>query len=144
MPHLRLLRAMLGGAGLAGCIVLLAGQARAEAFPFVSQRTTVAPPLIVTGNNAPVSPDLFGTVALPVRVDRYAAGWRRAALDASWLPSMQRLVAPARGLSRDQQIGYIQTAEWTGRWPEIATALCVWIALPLVAGAARTIRRDVS
>jgi hypothetical protein len=41
-------------------------------------------------------------------------------------------------------IGYIQTAEWTGRWPEIATALCVWIALPLVAGAARTIRRDVS
>ena len=41
-------------------------------------------------------------------------------------------------------IGYVQAAEWTGRWPEIATALCVWIALPLVAGAARTIRRDVS
>jgi len=41
-------------------------------------------------------------------------------------------------------ISHIQTAEWTGRWPEIATALSVWIALPLVAGAARTIRRDVS
>lgn len=122
MPHLRLLRAMLGGAGLAGCIVLLAGHARAEAFPFVPQRTTVAPPLIVTGNNAPVSPDLFGTVALPVRVDRYAAGWRRAALDASWLPSMQRLVAPARGLSRDQQIGYIQTAVTRNiRWISDAT-----------------------
>lgn len=110
MRHLRLFRALLGSAGLAGCIGLLAGQARAEVAQFVPQRAAFPAPLIVTRHNAPISPDLFGTVALPVRADRYAAGWRRAALDASWLPSMQRLVAPARGLSRDQQIAYIQAA----------------------------------
>jgi predicted transglutaminase-like cysteine proteinase len=122
MPHVRLFRAMLGGAGLAGCIALLAGQARAEIRQFVPQRPVLAPPLIVTGQSAPISPDLFGTVALPVRAERYAAGWRRAALDASWLPSMQRLVAPARGLSRDQQINYIQAAVTRNiRWISDAT-----------------------
>src|SRR5688572_23467085 len=107
MGHLRLFRAMLGGAGLAGCIALLAGQARAQALQFIPQRA-MSRPIIVTGQSSPVSPDLFGTVALPVRADRYAAGWRRAALDASWVPSMQRMVAPARGLGRDQQIAYVQ------------------------------------
>lgn len=108
MRHLRLFRAALGGAGLAGCIALLAGQARAETVQFVPD---VQPaPIVVTGQGAPVSPDLFGTVALPVRADRYAAGWRRAARDASFLPSMQRLVAPARGLAREQQVAYVQAA----------------------------------
>ena len=73
MRHSRLFRALAGTAGLAGCIALLAGQARAEAIQF-----TPASPIVVTGHMAPVSPNLFGTVALPVRADRYAAGWRRA------------------------------------------------------------------
>ncbi len=116
MRHLRLLRALLGGAGLAGCIGLLAGQARAEVIQFVPRA-----PIIVTGQR-PVTPDLFGTVALPVRAERYAAGWRRAALDASFLPSMQRLVAPARGLSREQQVGYVQAAVTRNiRWISDAT-----------------------
>ncbi|HUE78188.1 MAG TPA: transglutaminase-like cysteine peptidase [Sphingomicrobium sp.] len=106
MQHLRLFRALLGSAGLAGCIALLAGQARAQASNFVPQ----AAPIIVTANGPPLSPDLFGTVAVPVRIERYAAGWRRAALDASRLPSMLRLVAPARTLGRDQQVAYIQAA----------------------------------
>lgn len=42
------------------------------------------------------------------------------------------------------QAGVVHAADWGGRWPEILTALAVWIALPLVAGAFRTIRRDVS
>jgi predicted transglutaminase-like cysteine proteinase len=99
-----MLRALFGGAGLAACIALLAGQARAESADYMPV------PIIVTARNAPVSPDLFGTIALPVRADRYAAGWQRASLDASSLPLMQRLVAPARGLSREQQIAYIQAA----------------------------------
>ena len=118
MRHLRLFRALLGGAGLAGCIALLAGQARAEALHF----TPHPRPIIVTANSPPLSPDLFGTVALPVRVERYAAGWRRASLDASRLPSMQRLVAPARGLGRDQQVAYIQAAVTRSiRWISDAT-----------------------
>jgi predicted transglutaminase-like cysteine proteinase len=104
MRHLRMLRALVGGAGLAACVALLAGQARAESAAYVPE------PIVVTARNAPVSPDLFGTIALPVRADRYAAGWRRAGLDASFLPSMQQLVAPARGLRREQQIAYIQAA----------------------------------
>jgi hypothetical protein len=35
MRHLRFVRALLGGAGLAGCIGLLAGQARADIVEFV-------------------------------------------------------------------------------------------------------------
>ena len=117
MQHLRLLRALLGGAGLAGCIGLLAGQARAQVVQYVPQ-----PAITITGRAAPVSPDLFGTVALPVRTKRYDAGWRRAALDASFLPSMQRLVAPARGLDREQQLGYIQAAVTRNiRWISDAT-----------------------
>lgn len=108
MRHLRLFRALLGGAGLVGCIGLLAGQARAQVSEIYERWNQN--PIVVTGNGRPVTPDLFGTVALPVRADRYAAGWRRAALDASALPSMRRLVAPARGLGREQQIGYIQAA----------------------------------
>ncbi|MEO8547132.1 MAG: transglutaminase-like cysteine peptidase [Sphingomicrobium sp.] len=117
MRQLKLLRALVGGAGLAGCIALLAGQARADTLDFIPQA-----PIIVTGQAVPARPDLFGTVALPVRAERYAAAWRRASLDASFLPSMQRLVAPARGLSREQQIGYVQaTVNRTIRWMSDAT-----------------------
>ena len=103
---------------MAGCIALLAGQARADVLHFVPHN----PSIIVTANSPPLSPNLFGTVALPVRADRYAAGWRRAALDASRLPSMQRLVAPARSLSRDQQVAYVQAAVTRNiRWISDAT-----------------------
>jgi len=116
MRHLRMLRALVGSAGLAGCIVLLAGQARAETADYIPE------PIVVSTRNAPVNPDLFGTIALPVRADRYAAGWRRASLDASSLPSMQRLVAPARGLSREDQLAYVQaTVTRNIRWMSDAT-----------------------
>ena len=119
MRHLRLIRAVLGSAGLAGCIALLAGQARAQVSDIYARWNN---PIVVTGRSAPVTPDLFGTVALPVRADRYAAGWRRAARDASFLPSMQRLVAPARGLAREQQIAYVQAAVTRNvRWISDAT-----------------------
>jgi predicted transglutaminase-like cysteine proteinase len=120
MRHLRLFRALLGGAGLAGCIGLLAGQARADTIQFVPAAPFADRPLIVTGG--PVPPSLFGTVALPAKSARWAAGWRRAALDASHLPSMQRLIAPARGMSRDKQLGYIQAAVTRSiRWISDAT-----------------------
>jgi len=61
-----------------------------------------------------------------------------------FLGSIGPIEKVAEWLDPIRVIGDIQAAEWTGRWPEIATALCVWIALPMVAGAARPIRRDVS
>jgi len=39
MRHIRLLRAVLGGIGLAGCVGLLAGQARADIVEFVPVRS---------------------------------------------------------------------------------------------------------
>ena len=120
MQHLRLIRAVLGSAGLLGCIALLSGQARAQSVSGIYERWNR--PIVVNGRVAPVTPNLFGTIALPVRADRYAAGWRRADLDASFLPSMQRLVAPARGLSREQQLGYVQAAVTRNvRWISDAT-----------------------
>jgi predicted transglutaminase-like cysteine proteinase len=120
MRHLRLIRAVLGSAGLAACVGLLAGQARAQGVGGIYERWNN--PITVTGHGRPVTPDLFGTVALPVRADRYAAGWRRAARDASFLPSMQRLVGPARGLAREQQLGYVQAAVTRNiRWISDAT-----------------------
>lgn len=122
MLQFRLLRAILGGAGLAGCIGLLAGQARADVIQFIPARPAVSAPIIVTGKALPVTPSVFGTIALPVSSGRYAAGWRRATLDASHLPSMQRLVAPARGLARGQQIAYVQSAVTRNvRWISDAT-----------------------
>src|SRR5688500_5714113 len=119
MRHLRLIRGVLGSAGLAACIGLMAGQARAQGVSGIYERWNTD---VVTGRSAPVTPDLFGTVALPVRADRYAAGWRRASRDASFLPSMQRLVAPVRGLAREQQLAYVQTAVTRNvRWISDAT-----------------------
>lgn len=116
MEHLRMLRALVGGAGLAACVALLAGQARAATAEYLPE------PNIVASRLAPAKPDVFGTVALPIRADRYAAGWRRARRDASSLPAMQELVAPARALSREQQIAYVQTAVTRSiRWRSDAT-----------------------
>ena len=132
MRSWRILRTLLGGAGLAGCIGILASQARAEIIHFVPQ-----PPIVVRA--LPVTPQLFGTVALPVKAERYAAGWYRASLDASRLPSMQQLVAPARGLSRDAQIAYVQAAVHRRvRWMSDATE---WGLHDYWASAAETLER---
>ncbi|MCL6730095.1 transglutaminase-like cysteine peptidase [Sphingomonas hankyongi] len=55
-------------------------------------------------------PSMLGTVAVRVRADRFAASWGRALEDASRLPAMQRLIAPARSLTRPQQIAFVQRA----------------------------------
>ena len=118
MHHRRVFRALLGGAGLAGCILLLAGKAQAQVSDIYSKWN----PIIVTANAPPMTPDLFGTVALPVKAERYYEGWERARRDASRLPSMQQLIAPARGLGRDKQIAYVQAAVTRRvRWMSDAT-----------------------
>ena len=93
MRHPLLLRAAIGAAGLAGCLGLLSTAARGADL-----------------GSRPVAPNLFGTIALPVHAERYYADWERARRDASALPEMQRLIAPARGLSPDRQVAFIQAA----------------------------------
>lgn len=100
------LRAALAGAMLVGGLGLTApGTAAAEA----GRHSSVASDsdLVVT---APGRPELFGTVALPTRADRFAGRWRRVSQSSAVSPALARLVAPARGLTAEQQLFFIQTA----------------------------------
>src|SRR5678815_3644075 len=92
MGHPLLVRLAIGGAGLAGCLAILSGVARAADAADYGQR-----PIIVS-------------LTIPVKPERYLDGWERARRDDSADPRMQALIAPARGLSRDQQISYVQGA----------------------------------
>ena len=117
LPHLTLLRGLLGTAGLASCITLLASSqaSAADYSPSMPQR------IVITGH-APVPPNLFDTITLPVRADRYALQWERARLDASHVPAMRALIAPVQGLSRRDQLFYIQAAvQKRIRWISDAT-----------------------
>jgi predicted transglutaminase-like cysteine proteinase len=55
------------------------------------------------------APNILGTTAQPIRAARFAAGAQHAFADATASPLMQRLVAPARGLSRLRQMAYVQS-----------------------------------
>ena len=117
MGHPLLVRALLGIAGLAGCLALLSEAARAADSADLSQR-----PIIISRAVTPTAPALFGTVTLPIRPTRYLDDWERARRDASNVPQMQSLIAPARGLSAGQQVSYIQAAVQRAiRWRSDAT-----------------------
>ena len=117
MGQWRMYRALLGGAGLVGCIALLAGQARADVTETYNKWD-----VLVRANVRAASPNLFGTVALPVKAERYYDGWERARRDASRLPAMLALVAPARSMARDDQIAFVQSAVHKRiRWMSDAT-----------------------
>src|SRR5215213_10503706 len=105
MRHALLVRLAIGGAGLAGCLAILSGVARAADGADYSQR-----PIIISSTQPVVPPNLAGTLTIPVKPERYLDGWERARRDDSNDPRMQELIAPARGLSRDQQIAYVQSA----------------------------------
>jgi predicted transglutaminase-like cysteine proteinase len=106
MSHPVLIRAILGAAGLAGCLALLSGVARAADFQPAGA----------------VAPNLFGTLTLPVKAARYYDDWERARRDDSSDPRMRALIAPALRMTPDQQISYIQGAvyRWI-RWMSDAT-----------------------
>ena len=54
--------------------------------------------------------DLFGAVALPAPLGRYQQQWERARQSAVANPRLQALIAPARTLSHQQQIAFVQAA----------------------------------
>jgi predicted transglutaminase-like cysteine proteinase len=122
MRHPLLVRALLGGAGLAGCVALLSGVARAD-------------DLTVTGTRP--APEIFGMGAVKVKVARYYEDWERARRDASADPRLQALIAPARGMPREQKIIYVHRAvQKQIRWMSDAT---LWGAHDYWASAAETL-----
>ena len=127
-----ILRALLGGAGLAGCLALIAGEAKSEVGGAGFRRAPFYQPQAAR-------PNVFGTVALPAPARRFAAGWERARRDASGSPRMAALIAPARSLSRDQQIAFVQAAVHRRiRWRSDATE---WRRQDYWASAAETLGR---
>jgi predicted transglutaminase-like cysteine proteinase len=62
--------------------------------------------LVVTGQ---VRPDVFGTVTLPTRFDKFSVRWSNATRDESSSPAVQKLVAPARNLDAQAQLSYVQS-----------------------------------
>jgi predicted transglutaminase-like cysteine proteinase len=103
MGHPLLVRAILGSAGLAACVALLSEVAKAAG-------STDYNPIVVSGIAPVAPPNISGTVTLRVKPLRYIDDWERARRDDSSDPRMQALIAPARGLNRQQQILYIQSA----------------------------------
>lgn len=59
---------------------------------------------------AQVRPNLFGTVAIPGPAGRWGDKWNKIAADPSTDDELGRFVAPARGLGRLAQLGFIQAA----------------------------------
>lgn len=94
-----------GALGLACAILSPAGEARAQSAGALAAATL---PLAV--QRPAVAPALAGTVAVPISAKRFWDNWERARRDASALPQMRRLIAPARAMSRARQIFYVQAA----------------------------------
>ena len=68
-----------------------------------------------------VGPNLFGTVTLPVRADRFMDRWRHANTETTISPALKTLLAPARHLSAMQQIAFVQTMASRIPWRSDAT-----------------------
>lgn len=47
-------------------------------------------------------------------------------------------------LDTGQTFGWVLSADWDGHWAKILASTAVWIVLPIVAGAWRTVRREVT
>lgn len=61
-------------------------------------------------NRAALAPNFSGTSAVQISAQRFETDWKRARQDATGVPAIRRLVAPAGGLARDQQLGFVQSA----------------------------------
>ena len=98
----RILRAAAGCGGLIACLALLSGHARA-ALPTQTLEQKIAA-------HQPASPHMSGTVALPVKAQRYWESWERARRAATGNAQLAVLIAPARAMNGLQQAAYVQAA----------------------------------
>jgi len=95
----------VGAFGLAWSIFLPNREARAQS------AVKAAPAALAIATQKPaVTPALAGSIAVPISAKRFWHNWERARRDASALPQMRRLIAPALTMSRAGQIAYVQSA----------------------------------
>jgi predicted transglutaminase-like cysteine proteinase len=94
------------GIGALGLVFFLpSAEARGQ-----SSASQAAASLSAYAQGVPVTPVLAGTIAVPISAKRFWDNWERARRDASAMPQMQRLIAPALKMSRYGQIAYVQAA----------------------------------
>jgi predicted transglutaminase-like cysteine proteinase len=94
-----------GAFGLACSIFIPNGQARAQSASVVSPAS-----LPMALQRPAVTPAFPGTIAVPISAKRFWDNWERARRDASAVPQMRRLIAPALTMTRARQIAYVQSA----------------------------------
>ena len=85
------------------------------------------------------APDMQGTHAVMIRADRFSDSLKRAREDASALPLLQQMIAPARSLPPLQKMAFVQRAVTSGiHWLSDATE---WGQHDYWASAAQTLER---
>ena len=82
---------------------------------------------------------MLGTQAIPIRAERFVVNLARAREDDSRNPRLQRLIAPARGMPRAQQLAFIQKA--VHRQIEWMSDATLWGQHDYWASAAETLAR---
>lgn len=94
------------GIGALGLVLFLpSAEARGQA-----SAAPASASLSAYAQTPPVAPVLAGTIAVPISAKRFWDNWERARRDASAMPQMRRLIAPALHMSRVRQIAYVQAA----------------------------------
>jgi predicted transglutaminase-like cysteine proteinase len=93
-----------------GLVLLLANApfcASLSAAPLASAKSFVAAD----------GPNMLGTIAVPIKAERFGQYLARARQDASGSPILQRLIRPARALPTLQQLAFVQHAVTSNiRW----------------------------
>jgi predicted transglutaminase-like cysteine proteinase len=100
-----------------------------------------AAPAGVSLQAPPVTPKFFGTTAIKISAKRFWSDWERARRDASSLPEMRRLIAPAIRLPRARQIAYVQSA--VSRMIQWRSDTTQWGRHDYWASAAETLKRGL-
>ena len=125
-------------AALATGLLFSARNAAAQsALPSSAASIEARIPAFGVGAKAPDG--LFGSSVLPARLARFDDQWAHARQSAAADPALQRLIAPARSLSRAQQLAFVQSAvDRQIRWMSSATE---WGAHDYWASASETLQR---
>ncbi|WP_185829129.1 transglutaminase-like cysteine peptidase [Sphingomonas ginkgonis] len=125
---------MAGSLWQAAALLALAGNAIPAS---AAESPSEEAPLVVRGTPAARAPEVFGTVGLPVRAERYAELWNHVLAGRIDAPALQHFVAPARRLEPAAQLAFVQRAAGQLRWRSDAT---VWGQHEYWATAAETLQ----
>lgn len=129
---LRILGNLAGAMALLGCATAHSAQAEQP------NSTSAAFPR-VRPQGPPITPQFFRTIAVPISAVRYWREWERARRDASSLPELRRLIAPATAMPFPQRIAFVQASvHRTIKWRSDMT---LWGRHDYWASAEQTLRR---